>query len=110
MAVVYRNFTEDQGVDYLVVPAAGGNCIKIATVEGALDGPGISWPELTAVVDRQPTAIERATALLLLAPILDDTAAESSEVVTRLADALRTVGVTGQVVTIAEAIVAASAD
>ncbi len=33
-AVVYRNFAEDTGVDYLVVPPGGGSCIRFATVEG----------------------------------------------------------------------------
>jgi hypothetical protein len=108
LAVVYRNFDEDEGVDYLLVPGDGEDCIQIATVEGALDGPGISWHELISVADRQPTALDQARALLLLAPILGDAAAESSEAVTRLADALRVVGVTGQVVTVAEAIVAAA--
>jgi hypothetical protein len=106
VAVVYRNFTEDEGVDYLVVPP-GGRCIRIATVEGALDGPCISWPELTAVADRQPTPIGRATTLLLLAPILGDVTATSSEAVALLAEALQVVGVTGQVVAVADAIVSA---
>lgn len=106
VAVVYRNFAEDEGVDYLVVPP-GGRCIRIATVEGALDGPGISWPELTTVADRRHTPTGRATTLLLLAPILGDVTAASSEAVPLLAEALRVVGVTGQVVAIAEAIVSA---
>ncbi|WP_088986967.1 hypothetical protein [Micromonospora chokoriensis] len=108
LVVVRRNVDEDEGVDYLLVPADGANCVQIATVEGALEGPGLSWDELVAVADRQPGALAQATALLLLAPMLGDTAAESSGAVTRLAAALRTVGVTGQVVTIAEAIVAAA--
>ncbi|MEU7652601.1 hypothetical protein AB0C44_09680 [Micromonospora taraxaci] len=105
LVVVRRNVDEDEGVDYLLVPADGANCVQIATVEGALEGPGLSWHESVAVADRQPTALAQARTLLLLAPVLGDTAAESSRAVTRLADALRTVGVTGQVVTIAEAIV-----
>nr|BFE61144.1 hypothetical protein GCM10020063_056700 [Dactylosporangium thailandense] len=107
VAVVYRNFTEDEGVDYLVVPPGGERCITIAAAEGTLDGPCISWPELMGVADRQSTPIGRATAVLLLAPILGATAAESSEAATRLAEALRFVGVTGQVDTIAAAIVSA---
>ncbi|MFC6021637.1 hypothetical protein ACFP2T_36415 [Plantactinospora solaniradicis] len=106
LAVVYRNFVEDEGVDYLLLPGAGDNAMNIATVEGAVDGPGISWPELVAVADRQPTAIARARTLLLLAPMLGDVAAESRSATARLADALRTVGIAGQVVEIAEAIVA----
>ncbi len=106
-AVVYRNFAEDTGVDYLVVPPGGGSCIRFATVEGAPDGPGISWPELAAVADRQPTPVGRATALLLLAPVLGDVAAASGEATARLAEALRVVGVTGQAGAVAEAIVAA---
>jgi hypothetical protein len=107
VAVVYRNFTEDMGQDYLVVPPDGEHCIKIATVEGALQAPGISWPELTAVADRQTTPSERTTVSLLLAPILGVAAAEAAEATARLAEALRVAGVTGQVTTIAEGIVSA---
>ncbi|MEU8214670.1 hypothetical protein AB0C47_02735 [Micromonospora taraxaci] len=105
LVVVRRNVDEDEGVDYLLAPAGGANCVQIATVEGALEGPGLSWKELVAVADRQPSALAQARTLLLLAPMLGDAAAEPSGAATRLADALRTVGVTGQVVTIAEAIV-----
>jgi hypothetical protein len=106
-AVVYRNFTEDIGLDYLVIPA-GGNSIRIATIEGALDGPGISWPELRAVADRQPTAVERATALLLLSRVLGDEAAESGEAVAQIGAALGVIGVVGEVERIAQAIVSAT--
>lgn len=108
LAVVYRNVAEDEGVDYLLLPRAGQDSMNIATLEGMLDGPGISWPELVAVSDRQPTTVARARTLLLLAPMLGDAAAESRTATDRIADALRTVGIAGQVGEIAKAIVGAA--
>jgi hypothetical protein len=73
LAVVYRNFDEDEGQDYLLIPGSAQASIKIATLEGGPEGAGLWWPELKGIADRQPTEIERARTLLLLAPILGDT-------------------------------------
>ena len=103
LAVVYRNFEEDEAVDYLLIPA-GGPAVLLAVAEGAADGPGLSWAELGTVAARQPDPAAQAQAMLLLAPILGDERAEPA----RLAAALRTAGVGGDPDTVAARLAAAA--
>ncbi|GAA2348611.1 hypothetical protein [Dactylosporangium salmoneum] len=95
LAVVFRNFADDGGVDYLVLPGSGRKVIEIAGLEGHQRGPGLSWPELVAVADRQPGRVRRAQTLLLLAPAFGDEAADTPDAVSALSDAMRTLGATG---------------
>lgn len=101
LAVVQRNFEEDEGVDYLLLPD-GGTAITFAVDEGARAGRGISWAELSGLAGRQPTPRRGAVVLLLLVPILN-----SPGVRAELTTALRTAGVTGDVEQIAERLLVA---
>ncbi|MEV1061743.1 hypothetical protein [Streptomyces sp. NPDC050263] len=92
LAVVYRNFEDDAGVDYLLVPGPGVDCIRIATLEGEYEGPGISWPELLAVAGRVQDPARRAATLVLLSPMLGDAEAETDDGLEALAEALRATG------------------
>jgi hypothetical protein len=94
LAVVYRNFAEDEGVDYLLIPD-GADAVTFATDEGGQFGRGITWNELAALADRQPGDRSRATVLLLLAPMLTTVEVPDDQARARLAEALRTVAVTG---------------
>jgi hypothetical protein len=118
VAVVFRNVEDEETIDFLLLPdggaadggaadggaAAGGAPIRIAVAEGPVDGPGVSWAELTAIADRQPDPVRRAQTTLLLAAMLGDVDADTS----RLADALRTVGAHAGAETIAARLVAAA--
>lgn len=92
LAVVFRNFADDSGVDFLVLPGSGRKAIEIASLEGHQRGPGISWPELVAAAERQPDRVRRAQVLLLLAPALGDEAAGTPAARSVLAEAMRTLG------------------
>lgn len=104
LAVVYRNFQDDAGVDYLLIPAGNADCIRLATLEGEYEGPGISWSELEAVTDGVADPLLKAIRLLLLAPMLGDVEAESERNIAVLGNALRLVGATGNVESFAELI------
>lgn len=101
LAVIYRNFEDELGIDYLVSAGHDGEWIEIASIEGHFRGPGLSWPELSSVSRRQ-RADHRARTLLLLAPILGDIEAEQH--VQEIADAIRACGGSGDVETLATAI------
>ncbi|MEU4689308.1 hypothetical protein [Actinoplanes sp. NPDC023714] len=107
LAVVYRN--DDQIVDYLLHPP-GAAPITLAEADGVPDGPALSWPELSGLAARAPDPVGRAHTLLLLAPVLGDTAAASApsgDPAAALSAALRTAGVTGDTPAIAALLVAA---
>ncbi|GLW35768.1 hypothetical protein [Actinoplanes regularis] len=108
LAVVYRNFEEDEGIDFLLSNGPGERYVRIAVIEGALEGPGISWAELTSIADRQGDRLERARTLLLLTPMLGDQEAATPTARDRLREALAVVGVTGDLATIADGLVTAS--
>ncbi|KUL41245.1 hypothetical protein ADL15_05080 [Actinoplanes awajinensis subsp. mycoplanecinus] len=65
LALIYRNFVEDGGIDFLFAGGLRERYIRIAVIEGALEGPGISWAELASVADRQHGYLERDRTLLL---------------------------------------------
>lgn len=92
LAVVLRNYADDAGVDYLILPGPGRKAIEIASLEGHQRGPGISWPELVAAADRQPDQVRRAQVLLLLSPALGDEAADTPDARSALSEAMRTLG------------------
>ncbi len=105
LAVVFRNFDEDGGVDFLVLPGGGRDAIEIAALDGHQTGPGLSWAELVAVADRQPDPIRRAQTLLLLAPAFGDEAADNPEASAVFAQAMRTLGASGTIEQVAAAAV-----
>lgn len=92
LLVVYRNFADDAGVDYLLVPGPDQECVRIAALEGEYQGPGISWRELSAVAALGVTPVEQARRMLLLAPMLGDTEAAAPAGVASLVEALRLTG------------------
>ncbi|MFE7529248.1 hypothetical protein ACFU7Y_26525 [Kitasatospora sp. NPDC057542] len=106
LVVVYRNLEDDPGVDYLVVPRADQGCIRIATLEGEYEGPGISWRELLAVAQLSADPMDQAKVLLLLAPMLGDVEAATGAGLAILSAALRTVGGVGDIESVAELIAA----
>jgi hypothetical protein len=102
VVVVYRNFEEDLGVDYLLETADGS--LRLAALEGDFRGPGISWPETVAVAGRgNPDEIDAATLLLLLPMGGDADAGEHASVVVEVA--LREVGADGAVSELADLLV-----
>ncbi|MBM2616096.1 hypothetical protein JIG36_11065 [Actinoplanes sp. LDG1-06] len=105
LAVVFRNLEDDGGIDFLILPPGGGDAVEIAALDGHQTGPGLSWAELKAVAQRQATSTRRAQTLLLLAPAFGDEAADTPEAVALIAQAMRTLGATGDVEKVAEAAV-----
>jgi hypothetical protein len=47
--ILFRNFEDDAGWDYLLQPAGSESVMTLAALEGGFQGPGLSWPELLAV-------------------------------------------------------------
>jgi hypothetical protein len=105
LVVVYRNDPDDPGTDYLLFPGGDRPGIPIAAVEGNPRGPGLSWTELSRLAGRRPDPVDRARTMLLLAPILGDEDAESPQAREQLAEALRTLGATGSLDALIEALV-----
>lgn len=72
--VVFRNFVEDEGIDYLLVTPHCADELPLANLEGCFRGPGLAWQELTAVAAmRVPGDRLSPTArFLLLLPIMSD--------------------------------------
>jgi hypothetical protein len=73
--VIFRNFEEDMGVDFVFCPAGGGGSLQLATLEGHFRGPGLSWPDLAAVSGSPPSdygVVDPAARLLLLLPAMGD--------------------------------------
>ncbi|MBO3743965.1 hypothetical protein [Actinoplanes flavus] len=103
LAIVYRNVDEDEGVDYLLVPY-GADAVVFGVDEGGPFGRGLTWAEATGLADRSADPLTGARLLLLLAPMITYFGAPDTDVVARLADALRAVGVPGPAEAIAERI------
>jgi hypothetical protein len=72
--LVWRNFEDDSGWDYLLNGGGFTGSVALAMLEGHFRGPGLSWPELVAVSDQAATATGRARRMLLLLPALGDDA------------------------------------
>ncbi|WP_328473834.1 hypothetical protein OHA21_13570 [Actinoplanes sp. NBC_00393] len=110
LAVVFRNLDYDAGVDFLVLPGGGRDAIEIAALDGHQTGPGLSWPELQGIAARQADPVRRAETLLLLAPAFGDEAADTPQAVALFAEAMRTLGATGDVEKVAAAAVSDEVD
>ena len=100
LSVIYRNYDDDPGLDYVV--SYGTTDVEICIVEGHFHGPGLSWPELWSLgAAAGPVgSVPWAHSLLLHAPAMGDVDA-GDEAVTAMAGALRLVGATGDVAPLA---------
>ncbi len=89
--VVYRTFTDDTGIDYLLHHRGWDRAELLARDDGHFMGPGLSWPELVAAADNTlpggSTSDPHARLLLLLPAFGDDDVPDNA--VGRLTDALR---------------------
>ncbi len=97
LAVVYRNYPGDRGVDYLLeVP--GRDAVRLACVDGDFTGPGISWSELTAIADAPSPGGTPSARLLLLWPMSGDIAMPriAAPVAARAVGELGAVGTVGE--------------
>lgn len=92
ISVIHRNFPDDPGVDYFLIPGPSRDPIRMATLEGNYQGPGISWQEIKGVASAGCTPGERAVRLLLLGPMLGDVEAEDEGEREVLTEALRSTG------------------
>jgi hypothetical protein len=70
--VLFRNFEDDSGWDYLLQPAGSESVMTLAALEGGFQGPGLSWQELLAVAGQPDPAWTPAERLLLLLPAVGD--------------------------------------
>ncbi|MBC6456542.1 hypothetical protein [Actinomadura sp. HBU206391] len=73
--IVCRTFEDDPGTDYLLHHPDWEQAELLAADEGHFMGPGLSWPELTAIAfNGQPggSAADPHARLLLLLPALGD--------------------------------------
>ncbi|MFC4072834.1 hypothetical protein [Actinoplanes subglobosus] len=61
--ILFRNYEDDYGLDYLLQPAGSEALITAVALEGCFVGPAVSWDELATFADRPD-------ALLLLLPML----------------------------------------
>lgn len=89
IAVIYRNFVGDYGIDYLSTHPGRRRAQRFASWEGELAGDTLTWPELTRIADDTPSGTAQglkdpAARLLLLLPLLYDHAppAEATAVLT----------------------------
>ncbi|MEW2040555.1 hypothetical protein AB0885_26365, partial [Streptomyces sp. NPDC005534] len=90
--IVHRNHPDDSGTDYLITHPAWSRPGHLASIEGHFSGPGLSWPELSAVAGSAPPGAEGVldpgTRLLLSLPAFGDADAPPEEAKERIADAL----------------------
>ncbi|WP_328402446.1 hypothetical protein OHS70_29930 [Streptomyces sp. NBC_00390] len=74
--VAYRNFPEDNGIDYFVHHPEWGRLGHLGQMDGHDTGPGLSWRELITVADDvqagMPGLTDPAERFLLLLPMLGD--------------------------------------
>lgn len=68
MHLVWRNYEDDSGWDYLLTPADATAPVAVAALEGHFRGPAMSWPELASLATRRDGDRSHAERLLLLLP------------------------------------------
>lgn len=80
VAVVWwHGFDLEGGSDYLVLPHGSGRALRVASLEGHGDGPGLSWPEVDRLTRRGRLGTQ-AQRLMLLLPAFGDADAPESAV------------------------------
>ncbi|MBB5803585.1 hypothetical protein F4560_003353 [Saccharothrix ecbatanensis] len=73
--LVWCNFPDDSGHDYLLSPADNRRAVPLAHISGNFHGPGLSWDELVATSQQPDPVLSAAARMLLLLPASGDTAA-----------------------------------
>jgi hypothetical protein len=91
LRVVYRNFPDDAGIDFLVTSDLGGMAIPVAAAEGHFRGPGLCWEELQVVAAMEDPVHSAAQRFVLSLPLLGDTG-RPADARTVVAEALAAVG------------------
>lgn len=70
--ILFRNFGDDSGWDYLLQSAGSDSVMTLAALEGCFRRPALSWPELLTAADQPDPTRSRAKRILLLLPALGD--------------------------------------
>ncbi|MET8978706.1 hypothetical protein ABZX85_24120 [Streptomyces sp. NPDC004539] len=104
--IVFANFPDDPGVDYLLTDPAHPTPRTLAATEGPFAGPALSWPDLLAIAEDVPqplpgpTAVQRDDGvldpdhrLLLLLPAYGDIDTPTEAALERVTTALLRTGV-----------------
>ncbi|MEU4085953.1 hypothetical protein [Streptomyces aureus] len=91
--ILYRNFPEDEGVDYYLTHPSWERPRSLGSIEGHFAGPGLAWRELVHIAQNPGTGPGVTTPharLLLLLPVLGDEALppDAVEVVESALDAI----------------------
>ncbi|MEV7228684.1 MULTISPECIES: hypothetical protein [Polymorphospora] len=105
--LVWRNFPDESGQDYLVTLPDVDEPVLVAALEGNFRGPALSWRELATVAAGAGSAPDAARRLLVLLPAIGDAhlPAQATEVV---AGALAALGCHRRQAEIADELLAAS--
>ncbi|MGC5290764.1 hypothetical protein [Micromonospora sp. DT231] len=72
--ILFRNYEDDSGWDYLLQQAGSDDVITAASLEGGFHGPALSWPELVRTASQPDPKHSQAERLLLLLPAVGDAA------------------------------------
>jgi hypothetical protein len=105
--LIWRNFDEDMGLDYVLIGAGDESSIVLAALEGSFVGPAWSWRELLDLAEQPGTHRSAAERLLLLLPATGDADLPSTAVEV-VADAVTAVGGIRNQVKVARQLLAAS--
>ncbi|WP_329251878.1 hypothetical protein OG417_07925 [Actinoallomurus sp. NBC_01490] len=80
--LVWRNFEDDSGWDYLLTAAGSDTPTELAVLDGHFRGPGLSWAELIAMAGQPDGERGPAERLLLLLPAVGDADLLAADLVT----------------------------
>ena len=105
--LIWRNFDEDIGIDYVLAGEGFESSVVVAALEGHFVGPAWSWRELLDLAEQPDTRRSTAERLLILLPALGDAdlPAAALDVV---ADAITAVGGSRNQIEIARQLLSAS--
>ncbi|MGK5440834.1 hypothetical protein ACSNN7_03250 [Micromonospora sp. URMC 105] len=70
--ILFCNFDDDSGWDYLLQPAGSDALIIAAALEGGFHGPALPWSELLMTANQPDSMRSQAERLLLLLPAVGD--------------------------------------
>lgn len=68
LRIVFRNFEDDEGIDFVRHPSAGPAQVVAAT-DGQLST--LTWAQLVSIAERPDNRLSRAQRLMLMLPMLD---------------------------------------